>query len=78
MTSHVGGIFQALYYGEENYSLLLEPNIGLASRIIQEDENKHAVIYLDTIGTEYKIEKNRISRLYFRACKTDWRGTIQS
>ena len=33
MTSHVGGIFWAMYYGEENYSsiLILEKN-GIGSR----------------------------------------------
>ena len=40
---------------DDQDTLLLEPDIGLASRIIQEDENKHAVIYLQTIGTEYKV-----------------------
>ena len=42
---------------DDQDTLLLEPDIGLASRIIQEDENKHAVIYLDTIGTDYKIQQ---------------------
>ena len=45
---------------DDQDTLLLEPDIGLASRIIQEDENKHAVIYLDTIGTDYKIRNCRI------------------
>ena len=40
---------------DDQDTLLLEPDTGLASRIIQEDENKHAVIYLDTIGTDYNI-----------------------
>ena len=45
---------------DDQNTLLLEPDMGLASRIIQEDENKHAVIYLDTIGTDYKIRSCRI------------------
>ena len=46
---------------DDQNTLLLEPDIGLASRIIQEDENKHAVIYLETIGADYKIVEYRIS-----------------
>ena len=56
------GFYFAMDYNEDRQvtfddqdTLLLEPDMGLASRIIQEDENKHAVIYLDTIGTYYKI-----------------------
>ena len=70
MTSHVGGIFQALYYGEEKYSLAsavqLEKNSWRAmfdrmnSWIIASKRSKSLLFSFDRIKSKYCAKDNYI------------------
>ena len=51
---------------------------GLASSIIQSDEDRHAFIHLNTIGTSKKLYSKSLTKKCFRGLYHDWRRRIQS